>query len=346
MQLSFSLLLTLLLSVFLTFGQETNTDWPKIESHLQSSLTEKDRQKLKAIAKEEHDALVLMAKVEQNYQVLEGYKQQLASMKDKKKREKILKKMASIEKKTIRDHVAALKFLADIYVRRYNVYEKEIKKYSSLSTDTNQLSEIEKLGLKAYKNYETADLYAQQVFYTVNPNDLFNYFTKAYKLEQLGLLYKQKAIALQTNTDTAIIMEINSKIIAFETNKPEEKYQKPNDSDLPKDSFTVQTIYVHDTIKVEPVYSGLVIYKVQIAASKTPLSKESLAKIYKENSLIQYEIENAWYKYSVGYFTNYADAQDFKNMIGIRGAFIIAYKGGKKVPIPDLVNDPSYKTKR
>ncbi|MFN8255499.1 MAG: hypothetical protein U0W24_07415 [Bacteroidales bacterium] len=346
MQLRFSLLIPLLLSVFLTFGQDNISDWSKIESHLQSSLSEKDRQKLKVLAKEEQDASKLMAKVEQNYQELEGYKQQLDSIKDKKKREKILKKMASIEKKTIRDHVAALKYLSDIYVRRYNVYEKEIKKYSTLSADTNNLSEIEKLGLQAYKNYETADLYAQQVFYTVNPNDLFNYFTEAFKLEQLGLLYKQKSIALQTKADTAIIQEIGNKIIAFETNKPEEKDQKLNVSSLPKDSFAVQTIYVHDTIKIEQVYSGLVIYKVQIAASKIPLTKESLAGIYKENSLIQFEIDNNWYKYSVGYFTKYSEAQDFKNRIGVRGAFIVAYKDGKKVPIPDLVNDPSYNNNR
>jgi hypothetical protein len=58
--------------------------------------------------------------------------------------------------------------------------------------------------------------------------------------------------------------------------------------------------------------------------------------------MIQTEMENGWYKYSVGHFTHYKDAQRFKMNTGIPDAFIVAYKNGKKTPLNELVNHPSY----
>ena len=142
--------------------------------------------------------------------------------------------------------------------------------------------------------------------------------------------------------DEKVKENIDEKINAIIANKPDEKDQISSTKIEIKDSINYTNVVVYDTIRIEQPSDNLVVYKIQIAASKVPLSLVKLKKIYSEDHLIQYELDNGWYKYSIGFFSYYLDAQEFKTRIGVPGAFIIAYKNGKKLPIKDLTNDPSY----
>lgn len=89
---------------------------------------------------------------------------------------------------------------------------------------------------------------------------------------------------------------------------------------------------VQTPVVQKPVNNDKIIYKVQIAASNTPLSLEKLNRIYKTDEIINNDLEDNIYKYSIGYYSTYEEADALRNKIGVKGAFIVAYRNGKRVP--------------
>ncbi|MCQ2252045.1 MAG: hypothetical protein MJZ61_01210 [Bacteroidales bacterium] len=84
-----------------------------------------------------------------------------------------------------------------------------------------------------------------------------------------------------------------------------------------------------------------IIFKVQIAASFVPLSLSVLREIYKSGEeKINNELENNVYKYSVGYYPTYEEAEAAKKRMGVKGAFVVGYKNGVKVSdVNELINN-------
>ncbi len=81
-----------------------------------------------------------------------------------------------------------------------------------------------------------------------------------------------------------------------------------------------------------------VFFKIQIAASKTPLSVEQLNTVYKTSEMFNVEKDGEWYKYSViQKFYNYDEAIAYKGNLKIKGSFIIAYKEGKRVSVDEAL---------
>lgn len=64
-------------------------------------------------------------------------------------------------------------------------------------------------------------------------------------------------------------------------------------------------------------------FRVQIAASRVPLCKEQLQKIYAGSEESKEELINEWYKYSIGPFADLSAAMEFRNSCGVKGAFIV-----------------------
>jgi len=326
---------------FVLFGQDKNPAGEGVDELIKKQLVKNDFAKIESFQKQEQNAMELMAEADRQYEEMAMIRQDLASQPDKKQREKLLKKSVKIERKAIINQIEALKNLSNVYVNIYEIYKKDLQKFSN-SNFQDRVTELTDLQDKAYKCFENADLNVEKVYYTLNQNELFKLFTEAYVQERLGLLYQQKMYAIYLNFDPKIIEDIDERIASNLSNKPKEKDQN-NTATYIKDSVNYTTIVVYDTVKVEKYIETNVVYKVQIAASKKLLNLSELRAIYKDESLIQYEIENDWYKYTIGFFSNYQDAANFKNIIGVQGAFIVAYRNGIKVPIKELTNDPSYK---
>ncbi|MEN9445381.1 MAG: hypothetical protein RIS47_2272, partial [Bacteroidota bacterium] len=85
-------------------------------------------------------------------------------------------------------------------------------------------------------------------------------------------------------------------------------------------------------------HSSKIVYKVQVAASMAELPIERIREIYKTKAgeVINNEIEDGWYKYAVGSFETYAEAQAYKDLIGVADAFIIAYREEEKILLPEV----------
>lgn len=80
------------------------------------------------------------------------------------------------------------------------------------------------------------------------------------------------------------------------------------------------------------------VFKVQIVASKTQLSKSSLQKIYTGNYQVDEDLESGWYKYSVVTGPDFNDAKAFMEKEKIQGAFIKAYLGNKRIEIKEALS--------
>lgn len=94
----------------------------------------------------------------------------------------------------------------------------------------------------------------------------------------------------------------------------------------------------HNEAEKEDILTGAV-YKVQIAANSSPLSQHHLKKIYDGNKKVQMVSEDDWYKYSIGDFNSYAEAEEFKRSLKITDAFVVAYTENKKVDLLALNKD-------
>ncbi len=73
-----------------------------------------------------------------------------------------------------------------------------------------------------------------------------------------------------------------------------------------------------------------VIYRVQIAANKSELTQKALSKMYYGNKNVEMLNENGWFKYSVGDFSSYEEANNFRKQSSMSNAFVVAYRKGTR----------------
>lgn len=85
-------------------------------------------------------------------------------------------------------------------------------------------------------------------------------------------------------------------------------------------------------------------FKVQIGSflngKLTPAFKTLYAKISKLRKIDEYVDAKKYKIYTIGNFVTYADATTLKNQLvleGVKGAFVVAYKNGEKIPVSDVV---------
>ena len=105
-------------------------------------------------------------------------------------------------------------------------------------------------------------------------------------------------------------------------------YDKPE----PKENQQVATgLEDIDEEPVEVEKTEKIIFKVQIAADVVPLSLKKLRDIYPSKEIINNEVDDGIYRYSVGYYNTYEEAAVAIKKMGVKGAFVIAYRNGKRV---------------
>jgi cell division protein FtsN len=76
-----------------------------------------------------------------------------------------------------------------------------------------------------------------------------------------------------------------------------------------------------------------VVFRVQLGAFKKPISRSTFADV---PDLTVVRTDDGLYKYMSGSYTTFQDAANAKaalNVKGYNGAFITAYKGGKRIPL-------------
>ena len=81
-------------------------------------------------------------------------------------------------------------------------------------------------------------------------------------------------------------------------------------------------------------------FSVQVMATRDGnISPLAVREMYEIDEEVYKEFEDGWYRYIVGNFMNYNEASKLRNkfrMRGLREAFIVGYKDGRRVPIKSL----------
>ncbi|MFW5656371.1 MAG: OmpA family protein [Bacteroidota bacterium] len=87
----------------------------------------------------------------------------------------------------------------------------------------------------------------------------------------------------------------------------------------------------------KPIATPARIFRVQVAASTSPIPMGVLKKRYTGSRDIFEFKEEGWYKYAIGDFDNYFEAVRVKEECGVDDAFIAAYTEKRKVPLMQLL---------
>jgi len=76
-------------------------------------------------------------------------------------------------------------------------------------------------------------------------------------------------------------------------------------------------------------------YEVQVMAVTKQASPEFVAKIYKGSETVREIQQDGWFKYSVGKFSDYKEARNFRSQTGVKGAFVVAFQDEQPISIKD-----------
>ncbi len=231
----------------------------------------------------------------------EEQKQQAQTIRRKKKQKKALQQAQQTENAAYSYLIRGSKKYAQANSTLFNLY------YANLSKLADNIYEPEKSQLlellqKAKSSFDLAKDQRSKATKQNSKKDQYTYHKKAEE-------YEKQAIALL----------IQAYAIYFR--KIEEQKQSPPKIDTAAPPAQKINIHTGDTI----------IYRVQIAASKIPLSHKKLREIYPNISIAHIDKEGGWYKYLIGEYTSYEEAYQAKKKMNVKGAFIVAYKNGKRV---------------
>lgn len=100
-----------------------------------------------------------------------------------------------------------------------------------------------------------------------------------------------------------------------------------------------EKIFVEAVVEEEPPPISGTVFRTQIAASRVPLNESTLKRIYKgQREIFMFE-EEGWYKYAIGNFSSYYEANDVRKECGVKGAFIAAYSNNSKIELMTAIKE-------
>ena len=111
-----------------------------------------------------------------------------------------------------------------------------------------------------------------------------------------------------------------------------EAFRDPIVNKPPEEIYDNPFAFIDTTYKANKIN---LMYKVQIAAHTIPLNEDYLRTIYKGSMDIDLITEDNWYKYSIGRYDNFEEADQVLQKCNVKRAFVVAYNNGRKITIQE-----------
>jgi len=119
---------------------------------------------------------------------------------------------------------------------------------------------------------------------------------------------------------------VNAHPVNTEVEKPVEKKLEPEVKAAP----VVVAKPVEKKVAPVKTTSGIV-YKVQVSSSSRKLTSSEKKKLYHGTVKIEEVLYKGSYKYVLGNFKTKEEASKFRSKLGVKGAFVVKFKDGKRI---------------
>ncbi|MBN2486863.1 MAG: hypothetical protein JXB34_12885 [Bacteroidales bacterium] len=241
-------------------------------------------------------------------------------------------------KKAIEKFIQASEKYREGHLIIYTVFQENCLKFGELmkkmqhtATGLNKAKFYERKGSRAFdKALSSRDLLAM-----LEKHDLIQYkMAEALELEKLAI--RDRGRAIQIYQDFPVEYDYGW-VDDVTPQEVEAAFKDPAISRPPADLF-VQKPIKPDTSAILPAKAP-VTFKVQIAAHTVRIDNKYIREnIYSGNIPVSETFEDNWYKYSIGEFDNFNDANHLLKQCRVAKAFVVAYQGGKRLSIKDALS--------
>jgi hypothetical protein len=218
---------------------------------------------------------------------------------------------------------------------KYELYKKNSAEFWSKHKydSPSGLENAKALQKEAVNYFEKAGLNRQAAAsYNREYAKAFDRFYEAISLELIAVKKEGRALQIYRDWPVHYNYVFDDDIVKnlFPKNKPAEVVVAS--SNVKKDTIVAQTIKKEP--EAEPYDSTVVYYQVQIVAHTVPLNSSYIKmNVYDGDMPIETLKEEGWYKYVIGRYRTFEEANQLLKKVNIPKAFVVAYKNHKRVPI-------------
>ncbi len=336
--------LAVFIFLFLAFGVMSQEEPYSLITEIKKQLSAQQQQQVIEAEKYINTGDNYMSQANSYQNKANEYRTQARTLKGKKKR-KTLKQADELEAQATDLYIKSYTYYWNGNTKLYKIYKQNLNDLASKLSDKDKqqmLSLVQQAdnsynkgksymikGKNAKDNKQKRDLYKQGVQLAKEAVELQE---QAYSLYFDKTRPKPKP---KPAPKPATNVAQNTKPAKQETTKP---VQTKPATQTQVQTQTNQNRTISQPATKPPVtqpytrQQSNVYFRVQVAASKVPLSAAKLQQIYPGKVYYEFDKYDRMYKYlTIEKFTTYEQAKRFKESIGVPGAFVVAYKNGQRV---------------
>lgn len=192
-----------------------------------------------------------------------------------------------------------------------------------LSIDQQQLDMIlDNIERSETSGDSTAQFYPRNLFTSFDTESLRN------SMEQYQSMEMPES-SIDEEQEAEVVTEFQEPLEETQKTEPVEAPIQQTEEIPAQEKSQLEIGKVEETVVPDP--NSVIIYKVQLAADRAPIAQNVLKKLYYGDREVERINEEGWYKYSIGDFDTFEEADDYRKSLGVNDAFVVAYRGSKRL---------------
>lgn len=208
-------------------------------------------------------------------------------------------------------------------------FQVEMKKMKHYASGLNKAKLYERKSAKAYER----SLSIRDLLLMIEKPELIQYkMAEAVELEKLSIQHRGRALQIYQDFPVEYNYNWENDLTPEEV---EAAFKDPAISRPPDDLFVQSPQKEEETFEEEVgVREGPIVFRVQIVAHTIKMDENYIREnIYYGNLPIKEIFDGTWYKYSIGEFDNFRDADALLKSSRVRKSFVVAYQDGTRLTI-------------